>query len=76
KRTNVVVSRRAGIESQTSAAREERLATLVAGPEVLGIVKLLTDYGAFEDLGGVDGLLHIPAMAWKRVKHPSEIVNV
>ena len=76
KRNNVVVSRRAVIESENSHEREELLANLVEGQEVKGIVKNLTDYGAFVDLGGVDGLLHITDMAWKRVKHPSEIVNV
>ena len=76
KRNNVVVSRRAVIESENSQERDELLANLVEGQEVKGIVKNLTDYGAFVDLGGVDGLLHITDMAWKRVKHPSEIVNV
>ena len=76
KRNNVVVSRRAVIESENSNERESVLATLQEGQEVKGIVKNLTDYGAFVDLGGVDGLLHITDMAWKRVKHPSEIVNV
>ncbi|NTS77944.1 30S ribosomal protein S1 [Catenovulum sp. SM1970] len=76
KRNNVVVSRRAVIESETSVEREELLANLEEGQEVKGIVKNLTDYGAFVDLGGLDGLLHITDMAWKRVKHPSEIVNV
>lgn len=76
KRNNVVVSRRAVIEKENSAEREELLENLQEGQEVTGIVKNLTDYGAFVDLGGVDGLLHITDMAWKRVKHPSEIVNV
>ena len=76
KRNNVVVSRRAVIETTNSADREEVLANLVDGSEVKGIVKNLTDYGAFVDLGGVDGLLHITDMAWKRVKHPSEVVTV
>ena len=76
KRNNVVVSRRAVIEKENSAEREELLENLQEGQEVQGIVKNLTDYGAFVDLGGVDGLLHITDMAWKRVKHPSEIVNV
>ncbi|GGD53058.1 30S ribosomal protein S1 [Lacimicrobium alkaliphilum] len=76
KRNNVVVSRRAVIEAENSAEREQLLANLEEGLEVKGIVKNLTDYGAFVDLGGVDGLLHITDMAWKRVKHPSEIVNV
>ncbi|QCI21032.1 30S ribosomal protein S1 [Buchnera aphidicola (Hyperomyzus lactucae)] len=76
KRNNVVVSRRAVIESENSAERDQLLENLQEGMHVQGIVKNLTDYGAFVDLGGVDGLLHITDMAWKRVKHPSEIVNV
>ncbi|EAW30353.1 30S ribosomal protein S1 [marine gamma proteobacterium HTCC2143] len=76
KRNNVVVSRRAVMETANSAERDELLATLQEGQSVKGIVKNLTDYGAFVDLGGVDGLLHITDMAWKRIKHPSEIVNV
>ena len=76
KRNNVVVSRRAVIESENSAERDQLLENLQEGMEVKGIVKNLTVYGAFVDLGGVDGLLHITDMAWKRVKHPSEIVNV
>ncbi|EED5105399.1 TPA: 30S ribosomal protein S1 [Salmonella enterica] len=76
KRNNVVVSRRAVIESENSAERDQLLENLQEGMEVKGIVKNLTDYGVFVDLGGVDGLLHITDMAWKRVKHPSEIVNV
>lgn len=76
KRNNVVVSRRAVIESENSQERDQLLETLQEGAEVKGIVKNLTDYGAFVDLGGVDGLLHITDMAWKRVKHPGEIVNV
>jgi small subunit ribosomal protein S1 len=76
RRNNVVVSRRAVVESETSAEREELLKNLEEGQVIKGIVKNLTDYGAFVDLGGVDGLLHITDMAWKRVKHPSEIVNV
>jgi small subunit ribosomal protein S1 len=76
KRNNVVVSRRAVVETESSEEREELLASLQDGMEVKGIVKNLTDYGAFVDLGGIDGLLHITDMAWKRVKHPSEIVNV
>ncbi|ELR4959845.1 30S ribosomal protein S1 [Salmonella enterica] len=76
KRNNVVVSRRAVIESENSAERDQLLENLQEGMEVKGIVKNLTDYGAFVDLGGVDGLLHITDMAWKRFKHPSEIVNV
>lgn len=76
KRNNVVVSRRAVMEDANSAERDELLASLEEGQAVKGIVKNLTDYGAFVDLGGVDGLLHITDMAWKRIKHPSEIVNV
>jgi len=76
KRNNVVVSRRAVLEEANSADRDALLATLQEGQSVKGIVKNLTDYGAFVDLGGVDGLLHITDMAWKRIKHPSEIVNV
>jgi small subunit ribosomal protein S1 len=76
KRNNVVVSRRAVLEEANSAERDALLATLQEGQAVKGIVKNLTDYGAFVDLGGVDGLLHITDMAWKRIKHPSEIVNV
>ncbi|WP_371378941.1 30S ribosomal protein S1 [Thalassotalea aquiviva] len=76
KRNNVVVSRRAVIESESSVERDQLLENLQEGQEVKGIVKNLTDYGAFVDLGGIDGLLHITDMAWKRVKHPSEIVNV
>ncbi len=76
KRNNVVVSRRAVIEAEHSTDREKVLSTLAEGQVVKGIVKNLTDYGAFVDLGGVDGLLHITDMAWKRVKHPSEIVQV
>ncbi|MXP51024.1 30S ribosomal protein S1 [Pantoea sp. SoEX] len=76
KRNNVVVSRRAVIESENSAERNQLLENLAEGIEIRGVVKNLTDYGAFVDLGGVDGLLHITDMAWKRVKHPSEIVNV
>lgn len=76
RRNNVVVSRRAVLEASNSAEREELLASLQEGQVVKGIVKNLTDYGAFVDLGGVDGLLHITDMAWKRIKHPSEIVQV
>ncbi|MDX5300016.1 MAG: 30S ribosomal protein S1 [Gammaproteobacteria bacterium] len=76
KRNNVVVSRRAVLEAENSAEREALLTQLTEGLEIKGIVKNLTDYGAFVDLGGVDGLLHITDMAWKRIKHPSEIVNV
>ncbi|WP_343126365.1 30S ribosomal protein S1 [Buchnera aphidicola] len=76
KRNNVVVSRRAVIECENSIERLELLKNLQEGMIIKGIVKNLTDYGAFIDLGGVDGLLHITDMAWKRVKHPSEIVNI
>ncbi|GGY32295.1 30S ribosomal protein S1 [Bacterioplanes sanyensis] len=76
KRNNVVVSRRAVLEAANSQEREELLASLQEGQSIKGIVKNLTDYGAFVDLGGVDGLLHITDMAWKRIKHPSEIVAV
>ena len=76
KRNNVVVSRRAVIEAEHSTDREKILSTLAEGQVIKGIVKNLTDYGAFVDLGGVDGLLHITDMSWKRVKHPSEIVTV
>ncbi len=76
KRNNVVVSRRAVVESEYSAERSELLDKLTEGSVIRGVVKNLTDYGAFVDLGGIDGLLHITDMAWKRVKHPSEVVNV
>ncbi|MAS41273.1 MAG: 30S ribosomal protein S1 [Porticoccaceae bacterium] len=76
KRNNVVVSRRAVMEAANSAEREELLRTLEEGMVRKGIVKNLTDYGAFVDLGGIDGLLHITDMSWKRVKHPSEVVEV
>ena len=76
KRNNVVVSRRAVLEQENSAEREALLASLQEGQEVKGIVKNLTDYGAFVDLGGVDGLLHITDMAWRSIRHPSEMVNV
>jgi len=76
RRNNVVVSRRAVVELESNVERESLLSNLEEGQAVKGIVKNLTDYGAFVDLGGVDGLLHITDMAWKRVKHPSEIVNV
>ena len=76
RRNNVVVSRRAVLEEENSAEREELLASLQEGMDLKGIVKNLTDYGAFVDLGGVDGLLHITDMAWRRIKHPSEIVSV
>ena len=76
RRNNVVVSRRAVVEEENSAEREALLESLQEGAEIKGVVKNLTDYGAFVDLGGIDGLLHITDMAWKRVKHPTEIVNV
>ncbi len=76
KRNNVVVSRRSVLEAENSAERDQLLENLAEGMAIKGIVKNLTDYGAFVDLGGVDGLLHITDMAWKRIKHPSEIVNV
>ena len=76
KRNNVVVSRRAVMEQTNTEEREELLANLQEGQSVKGVVKNLTDYGAFVDLGGVDGLLHITDMAWKRIKHPGEIVAV
>ena len=76
KRNNIVVSRRAVMESESSAERHARLNELQEGQEVDGIVKNITDYGAFIDLGGVDGLLHITDMAWKRVKHPSDVLAV
>jgi len=76
RRNNVVVSRRAVVEEEGGAEREAILETMQEGAIVKGVVKNLTDYGAFVDLGGVDGLLHITDMAWKRVKHPSEIVQV
>ena len=76
KRNNVVVSRRAVVESEFSAEREQMLERLQENAVVKGVVKNLTDYGAFVDLGGIDGLLHITDMAWKRVRHPSEVVNV
>lgn len=75
-RNNIVVSRRAILEKENSAEREALLETLEEGKTVKGIVKNLTDYGAFVDLGGIDGLLHITDMAWKRVKHPSEVVAI
>ena len=76
KRNNVVVSRRAVVEAETSAERQALLEALQEGATIRGVVKNLTEYGAFVDLGGIDGLLHITDMAWKRVKHPSEVVNV
>ena len=76
RRNNVVVSRRAVVESENSAEREALLDSLEEGTVIKGLVKNLTDYGAFIDLGGIDGLLHITDMAWRRVKHPSEVVNI
>ena len=76
KRNNIVVSRRAVVESEHSEEREQLLEKLVEGAILKGVVKNLTDYGAFVDLGGIDGLLHITDMAWKRVRHPSEVVEV
>jgi len=76
KRNNVVVSRRAVVEEEYSAERDQLLKNLEEGMEVTGVVKNLTDYGAFLDLGGIDGLLHITDMAWRRVKHPSEVVEI
>lgn len=76
RRNNVVVSRRAVVEEEYSAEREALLEKLQEGQMLTGIVKNLTDYGAFVDLGGIDGLLHITDMAWRRVKHPSEVINV
>ena len=76
KRNNVVVSRRAVVETESSVERDALLESLKEGALIKGVVKNLTDYGAFLDLGGIDGLLHITDMAWKRVKNPSEIVNI
>ena len=76
KRNNVVVSRRAVVEEEYSAERDQLLKNLEEGQEVTGVVKNLTDYGAFLDLGGIDGLLHITDMAWRRVKHPAEVVEI
>ncbi len=76
KRNNVVVSRRAVLEATAGAERENLLSTLQEGAIVKGVVKNITDYGAFVDLGGIDGLLHITDLAWRRVKHPTEVVNV
>src|SRR6187455_370928 len=76
KRNNVVVSRRAVLEESQGADRQSLLANLTEGAVVKGIVKNITDYGAFVDLGGIDGLLHITDLAWRRVKHPSEVINV
>jgi len=76
KRNNVVVSRRAVLEETMGADREALMESLKEGSIVKGVVKNITDYGAFVDLGGIDGLLHITDMAWRRVKHPSEVVHV
>lgn len=76
KRNNVVVSRRAVVETEMSAERESLLNNLEEGQVVKGVIKNLTDYGAFVDLGGIDGLLHITDLSWKRVKHPSEILSI
>jgi len=76
RRNNVVVSRRAVVEEENWAEREALLESLQEGAVIKGVVKNLTDYGAFVDLGGIDGLLHITDMAWRRVKHPTEVVNV
>lgn len=76
KRNNVVVSRKAVLESENSEERDELISSLEEGSVIKGIVKNITDYGAFLDLGGVDGLLHITDMAWKRVRHPSELINI
>jgi len=76
KRNNVVVSRKAVLEASMGAERESLLANLKEGATVKGVVKNITEYGAFVDLGGIDGLLHITDLAWRRVKHPTEVVNV
>lgn len=76
KRNNIVVSRRAVMEEESSTEKQSRLEELQEGQEVVGIVKNIVDYGAFVDLGGVDGLLHITDMSWKRVKHPNEVLKV
>jgi len=76
KRNNIVVSRRAVVESEISVERDTLLANLEEGQIVKGVVKNLTDYGAFVDLGGIDGLLHITDLSWKRVKHPSEVLKI
>src|SRR5690606_2968057 len=76
KRNNVVLSRRAVPEASMGEEREQLLETLHEGAIVKGIVKNITDYGAFVDLGGIDGLLHITDMAWRRVRHPSEVLQV
>ena len=76
KRNNIVVSRRAVVEEESSADRQALLDSLHEGQVLNGIVKNLTDYGAFIDLGGIDGLFHITDISWKRVKHPSELLTV
>jgi small subunit ribosomal protein S1 len=76
KRSNIVVSRRAVVEEESGTEREALLETLQEGQIITGVVKNITDYGAFIDLGGIDGLLHITDMSWKRVKHPSEMLSV
>ncbi len=76
KRNNIVVSRRSAMEAENSVEREALLEKLHEGDEVKGVVKNLTDYGAFIDLGGIDGLLHITDMSWKRIKHPNEILSI
>jgi small subunit ribosomal protein S1 len=76
RRSNIVLSRRALLEEQRSAAREKTLASLEEGMTIRGVVKNITDYGAFIDLGGVDGLLHITDMSWGRIKHPTEVLQI
>ena len=76
KRNNIVVSRRAVLQEEGGAERQARLDQLQEGQEIMGIVKNITDYGAFVDLGGIDGLLHVTDMSWKRIKHPSVMLNV
>src|SRR5678816_3885770 len=76
KRNNVVLSRRAVVEASMGEERAKLLETLKEGSVVRGVVKNITEYGAFVDLGGIDGLLHITDMAWRRVRHPSEVVQV
>jgi small subunit ribosomal protein S1 len=76
KRNNIVVSRRAVIEAESQADRAGAMENLAEGQQIKGIVKNLTDYGAFVDLGGIDGLLHITDISWKRIKHPSEVLNI
>ncbi|MCL2876660.1 MAG: S1 RNA-binding domain-containing protein, partial [Betaproteobacteria bacterium] len=76
KRNNVVVSRRAVLEESMGEERDKLLSTLKEGTIIRGVVKNITDYGAFVDLGGIDGLLHITDLAWRRVRHPSEVLNI